>query len=38
MENASQKIIFIGLQCKNYVHTRVDVQLFFILGLLIGPS
>ena len=27
-----------GLQCENYVHTRVDVQLLFILGLLIGPS
>ena len=38
MKNAWQKIIFTGLQCKNYLHTRVDVQLLFILGLLIGPS
>ena len=33
MKNACQKIIFTGLQCKNYVPTRVDVQLLFILGL-----
>ena len=38
MKNARQKIIFTGLQCKKYVHTRVDVQLLYILGLLIGPS
>ena len=38
MKNALQKIIFTGLQCKNYVHTRVNVQLLFIQGLLIGPS
>ena len=38
MKNSRQKIIFTGLQCKNYVHTRVDVQLLFILDLLIGPS